>query len=61
MVYCFKLNYKNKSIINEEPVALSLQAEGHYCDECMTAFASFKKREHGVFERLFYKVFDKEY
>ena len=60
-VFWYPENYKNKSIINEEPVALSLQAEGYYCDECMTAFASFQKKEYGNFERLLYKIFDKEY
>ncbi len=60
-VFWYPENYKNKSIINEEPVALSLEAEGYYCDECMTAFANFKNKEYGFFERLFYKIFDKEY
>ena len=60
-VFWYPENYKDKSIINEEPVSLYVEAEGHYCDECMTAFASFKKREYGNFERLYYKIFDEEY
>lgn len=35
--------YKGK-FIKREPVTLSLQAEGQYCDECMTVFASFNQR-----------------
>ncbi|SDB22378.1 hypothetical protein SAMN02910298_01078 [Pseudobutyrivibrio sp. YE44] len=60
-VIWYPKNYKHKSIDEEKPVSLSLKAEGYYCDECNTAFASYKKREHGFLGRLVYKIFDEEY
>ena len=35
---------ERKTLLRKNAIRLSLNADGYYCDDCMTVFAAFKER-----------------
>lgn len=35
---------ERKKLLRKNAISLRLNAEGHYCDECMKVFAAFEER-----------------